>query len=95
MTITIASAPGRRDAGVTLALLGFGFVALAAGAFAPAISGITFPGGGGITLATKVGEAAEKLEARVTKLEDASKKQAEAVRALAKKLEGRTPRRRK
>lgn len=93
-TITTAPPPGRRDAGVTVALLGFGFVSLLAGAFFPKVSAITLPGGGGITLAANVGVAAKELETRVTKLEEASKKQANALRALAKKVEKHPPTRR-
>jgi hypothetical protein len=86
-TTTVAPISGRRDASVTLALVGVGLVSIFAGAFYPSVQSITGPGGVGITLVRKVSDAAETLEQRVNVLEESSRKQARALRSLAEKLQ--------
>lgn len=65
-TVTIDSGGSRRSESVTIALLGFGFVLVLVGALFPRISSITLPGGAGIALT----DSAEKVDERLTKLND-------------------------
>lgn len=69
VTTTTDSGPSRRSESVTLAMFGSGLVLLLLGVLYPRILSLTLPGGAGLTLSSLT-EGTEKVEERLSKLED-------------------------